>query len=81
MTRNRRDTRILILIYEQETLYTNSAALAYLVSSVLQLIFTNKEEYKISLEFHDYYHDYIVAGVSSNILYEYGYNFLIQLRH
>jgi len=46
-----------------ESLYTNAAAVAYLVSSLLQIILTNREDYKISLTFHDYYHDYIVAGV------------------
>lgn len=45
-----------------ETIYTNLAAIGYLISSVLQLIYTNKEEYKISLLHHDYYHDYLVAG-------------------
>lgn len=45
-------------------IYTNLASLAYLVSSILQIIFTNKKEYEIALLYHDYYHDYIIAGVS-----------------
>lgn len=51
-----------------ETCYTNVAAAFYLVASLLQLIYTNKEEYKISLTYYDYYHDYIVAGVSFRCL-------------
>lgn len=46
-----------------EMLYTNVASVSYLISSILQLVFTNREDYKIALRFHDYYYDYIVAGV------------------
>lgn len=46
-----------------ESFYTNAAAVCYLVSSLLQLIFTNREDYKIALMYHDYYHDYLVAGI------------------
>lgn len=35
----------------------------YLIASILQLLFTNKETYKTPLEFHQYYHDYVVAGI------------------
>lgn len=30
----------------------------------MQIVYTNKEEYEISLTYYDYYHDYVVAGVS-----------------
>lgn len=52
---------------KQETLYTNAAAVCYLVASLLQLIFSNREDYKISLTYWDYYHDYLVAGVSIDL--------------
>lgn len=51
-------------IIHQETLFTILAAVSYLIASLSQLIFTNKEEYRIALTYHDYYHDYLVAGVS-----------------
>lgn len=57
------ETNLKICKQIQETIYTNLAAMFYLIASILQLLFTNKENYKIPLVFHQYYHDYVVAGV------------------
>lgn len=45
-----------------ESLFTNGAAVSYLIASLLQLILTNREDYKIALTYHDYYYDYLIAG-------------------
>lgn len=44
-------------------LYTNLASISYLIASILHLVLTNREDYRISLQYHDYYHDYVVAGL------------------